>query len=171
MSDQHDTPVPMNIHVGGKPMAASVIISIILGSILAGAVTGGVVTERIHKRAMEQALAAQPPVVDTTAQGQTNAVTALTDLDLTKPLCDPAWLNPEGISMTLDGEGQDLVRRLLLCREVLCWQQGQSTTTKAEATGCDAISNLANSAAILALCGDTDTPAGKACIAIVNARK
>ena len=153
------TPVTINLP-GGRTMGIGAIIAIILGASMVTGTATAVSVHRIHLKAQQAATEAAQAQTDATAKGQASAVEQLTDLDLVEPLCNPEWLDE-------DEHGW----RRLLCREALCWAQAQSTTTAAETTTCGSISNLADSVSVLQLCGDPESEAGRACLAVVQVRK
>lgn len=101
----------------------------------------------------------EPSVVvapDTTAKGQADAVAALTNLDVVKGVCDPAYIKERG-----DG----------LCREMYCLAQANSTTGAAGEKMCDAVSNVNNSLVIIDSCLKLDGQARLDCLTVFRERK
>jgi len=103
---------------------------IIVAAVAGLAVGGGGMFAITHQKAGPVIVA--PP--DTTAKGQADAVAALTNLDVVKGVCDPAYIKERG-----DG----------LCREMYCLAQANSTTGAAGEKMCDAVSNVNNSLVII----------------------
>jgi hypothetical protein len=95
-----------------------------------------------------------PP--DTTAKGQADAVAALTNLDVVKGVCDPAYIKERG-----DG----------LCREMYCLAQANSTTGAAGEKMCDAVSNVNNSLVIIDSCLKLEGQARLDCLTVFRERK
>lgn len=101
------------------------IIEIILASVLAlGAGIGG--TLLIHKPAPIQ-----------THQGTEQAIKNLTELDLSKPICEPAFIEKHGN---------------LLCRELTCLQFSRGLDSQTNGQQCESISNIANKIEIKKAC-------------------
>lgn len=101
----------------------------------------------------------EPSVVvapDTTAKGQADAVAALTNLDVVKGVCDPAYIKERG-----DG----------LCREMYCLAQANSTTGAAGEKMCDAVSNVNNSLVIIDSCLKLEGQARLDCLTVFRERK
>lgn len=140
-------------------MTTAAIIALVFGAILLGG-GGGVPLGYRLGRGPAEASTDVSVAIDDAAHVQAEVQRELSGLDLVQPLCDPAWLAE-------DADGS----RKLLCREALCWAHSHSTTGGPNAAQCDPVSNLANSLAILEACGDTTTDLGRACLAVVQARK
>ena len=126
-----------------------IIIAAVAGVLLGGGIVFGVT----HKGT------AVPPttvIPDTTAVGQATAVVALTNLDIVKEVCAPAYIKEQG-----DG----------LCREMYCLAQANSTTGAATEKVCDAISNLNNSAIIASKCLTLEGQPRLDCLTVFRERK
>ena len=115
-------------------------------------VGGGTVFGFTHKE--DGPVIVAPP--DTTAKGQADAVASLTNLDVVKGVCDPAYIKERG-----DG----------LCREMYCLAQANSTTGAATEKSCDAISNVNNSLVIIDVCLKLDSQARLDCLTVFRERK
>ena len=76
---------------------------------------------------------------DETGLAQQEVIAQLTDLDITKPLCDPAFIE----------KNSDL-----LCRQVTCLQFSRGTDSQTSGKQCEEISNIANSIAIEKYCNE-----------------
>jgi len=125
---------------------------IIVAAVAGLAVGGGGVFAITHEKADPVIVA--PP--DTTAKGQADAVAALTNLDVVKGVCDPAYIKERG-----DG----------LCREMYCLAQANSTTGAAGEKMCDAVSNVNNSLVIIDSCLKLDGQARLDCLTVFRERK
>jgi hypothetical protein len=93
---------------------------------------------------------------DVTAEGQAEAVAALTNLDLVQEVCAPAYITDKG-----DG----------LCRELYCLAQANSTTGAAGEKTCDAISNVNNSLVIIDTCLKLTGQERLDCLTVFRERK
>lgn len=91
---------------------------VFLGGLLIG---GGTVLGLKHK----------PKDVETEqiAKGQIEIQKSLTNLDITKPLCDPKYIAENGDN---------------LCREVLCMQFTRGIDSETSGSQCESISNINN---------------------------
>lgn len=90
----------------------------------------------------------KPPVAN--HQGTEKAIQQLTELDLTKPICQPSYIAEKGD---------------LLCRELTCLQFSRGLDAQTSGQQCEAISNIANKIQIMKACSDkTDEEAAKDCI-------
>ena len=125
---------------------------IIVAALSGLVVGGGAVFGITHKKA-EPAVVVAP---DTTAKGQADAVTQLTNLDVVKGVCDPAYIKERG-----DG----------LCREMYCLAQANSTTGAAGEKMCDAVSNVNNSLVIIDACLKLDGQSRLDCLTVFRERK
>ena len=67
----------------------------------------------------------------------------LTNLDLTKPICDPKYIEAKGD---------------LLCRELTCLQFSRGLDSKTGGNQCESISNIANKKQIMGVCSLKKTP-------------
>jgi uncharacterized low-complexity protein len=125
---------------------------IIVAAVSGLLVGGGAVFGFTHEKAGPVIVA--PP--DTTAKGQADAVAALTNLDVVKAVCDPAYIKERG-----DG----------LCREMYCLAQANSTTGAAGEKMCDAVSNVNNSLVIIDSCLKLEGQARLDCLTVFRERK
>ena len=94
---------------------------LILGGILLGA-GGATVAHNINKNKTD-------PIVINPHEGSDKAIQQLTDLDITKPLCDPDFIKEHGV---------------LLCREITCLQFSRGLDSKTAGAQCESISNIHN---------------------------
>ncbi len=78
-----------------------------------------------------------PPVVVKTHEGTEQAIKNLTALDITKPVCDPVYIQ----------ENTDL-----LCRELTCLQFSRGLDSQTSGGQCESISNIANKITIERWC-------------------
>lgn len=81
-----------------------------------------------------------PPPVET-HQGTEKAIAQLTELDLTKPICDPVYIEAHGD---------------LLCRELTCLQFSRGLDSQTSGAQCESISNIANKIQIQKTCNDIE---------------
>ena len=127
---------------------------IIVAAVAGLAVGGGTVFGITHGGKDSGTVIVAPP--DTTAKGQADAVAQLTNLDVVKGVCDPAYIKERG-----DG----------LCREMYCLAQANSTTGAAGEKMCDAVSNVNNSLVIIDSCLKLDGQARLDCLTVFRERK
>ena len=80
---------------------------------------------------------AQKPVIVEQHKGTEEAIKQLTALDLTQPLCSPAFI----------AENTDL-----LCRELTCLQFSRGLDSQTSGAQCESISNIANKIRIESWC-------------------
>ena len=71
----------------------------------------------------------QEPVVVESHKGTEQAIQQLTELDLTKPVCEPKYIQENGE---------------LLCRELICLQMTRGLDSKTAGEQCESISNISN---------------------------
>lgn len=81
--------------------------------------------------------AKEEPVVVNSHQGTEEAIQQLTDLDITKPLCDPEFIKEHGV---------------ILCREITCLQFSRGLDSKTAGAQCESISNIHNKIEIQKWC-------------------
>ena len=85
-------------------------------------------------------------------QGTEQAIQQLTQLDLTKPVCEPSY-----IATHTD----------LLCRELTCLQFSRGLDAKTAGSQCESISNVRNKIAIMDYCAEkTEPESAKECLEI-----
>jgi hypothetical protein len=72
-------------------------------------------------------------------QGTEKAIQQLTELDLTKPICEPKYIAKHGD---------------LLCRELTCLQFSRGLDSQTSGAQCEAISNIANKIQIKKTCSE-----------------
>tara|TARA_R100001163_G_scaffold63833_1_gene56635 strand:- start:581 stop:979 length:399 start_codon:yes stop_codon:yes gene_type:complete len=94
---------------------------LVLGGILLGA-GGATVAHNMNKKNIE-------PVVIKSHEGTEKAIQQLTNLDITKPLCDPEFIKEHGV---------------ILCREITCLQFSRGLDSKTAGAQCESISNIHN---------------------------
>ncbi len=70
-------------------------------------------------------------------QGTEKAIQQLTELDLTKPICEPTYIEKHGN---------------LLCRELTCLQFSRGLDSQTSGAQCESISNIANKIQIQQAC-------------------
>ena len=83
----------------------------------------------------------EPPLPVQTHQGTEEAIAQLTELDLTKPVCEPKYIEKHGN---------------LLCRELTCLQFTRGLDSQTSGAQCESISNIANKIQILKECQDIE---------------
>jgi len=74
-------------------------------------------------------------------QGTEQAIQQLTELDLTKPVCEPSYIEKHGN---------------LLCRELTCLQFSRGLDSQTSGAQCESISNIANKIQIQKSCSDIE---------------
>lgn len=84
------------------------------------------------------------PVIIKSHEGTEEAIKNLTALDLTEPICRPAFIAEKGN---------------LLCRELTCLQFSRGLDSKTAGSQCESISNIANKIQILEACSDIEDEA------------
>ena len=97
-----------------------------------------------------------PPVVvrEVVAEKQQDVVLQLTDLDLIKPICAPAYIEEKG----------DLLCRAMFCRQL------QRGTDKASDLDCESIANIQNKIAIIEFCDRVSADDRKSCVELFDRR-
>lgn len=125
-------------------------VGITIAALVGIIVGGGTVFGIMHKKSNTQ------PTIDTTAVGQAEAVTSLSNLDIVQSVCTPDYIKERG-----DG----------LCREMYCLAQANSTTGAANEKTCDAVSNVNNSLVIINTCLKLDGQARLDCLTVFRERK
>jgi len=96
-------------------------------------------------------------VKDETGLAQQEIVAQLTDLDITKPLCEPKFIQ----------ENTDI-----LCRQITCLQFSRGTDSQTAGKQCEEISNIANTIAIEKWCNQyQDIALRQDCIDLFFKRK
>ncbi len=81
------------------------------------------------------------PVIIKSHEGTEEAIKNLTALDLTEPICRPAFIAEKGD---------------LLCRELTCLQFSRGLDSQTAGSQCESISNIANKLQILEACSSID---------------
>jgi len=97
-------------------------ILIFLGGIAVG-LGGSVAIKNMKKKP------APPPVVVKSHEGTEQAIKNLTNLDITKPICEPEYIKDHSD---------------LLCRELTCLQFSRGLDSQTGGQQCESISNIAN---------------------------
>ena len=94
----------------------------------------------------------KPQEVSGGHEGTEQAIQQLTQLDLTKPVCEPTY-----IATHTD----------LLCRELTCLQFSRGLDAQTAGSQCESISNVRNKIAIMDYCSKkTEPDAAKECLEI-----
>lgn len=78
-----------------------------------------------------------PPEQPQQHEGTERAIQQLTELDLSKPICDPVFIKEKGD---------------LLCRELTCLQFSRGLDSQTSGSQCESISNIANKIEIKKAC-------------------
>jgi len=125
----------------------------IIVAAVTGLLVGGGTVYGVTRDGSEPVIVVPP---DTTAKGQADAVSSLTNLDVVMGVCAPVYIKERG-----DG----------LCREMYCLAQANSTTGAATEKSCDAISNVNNSLVIVDVCLKLDSQARLDCLTVFRERK
>lgn len=86
---------------------------------------------------------ADKPVPTENHAGTEQAIAQLTELDLTKPICDPAYIEKHGN---------------LLCRELTCLQFTRGLDAQTSGAQCESISNIGNKIQIDSWCREHAKP-------------
>ena len=105
----------------------------IIIALLGGALLGGAGATVVHNLSKDK----DQPVVINPHEGSDKAIQQLTDLDITKPLCDPEFIKENGN---------------LLCREITCLQFSRGLDAKTSGQQCESISNIHNKIEIQKWC-------------------